>query len=149
MCTDFGRSLMIFSWWTRRSSIASPGRGAVRQSANRGVTDLVKEVAGSCEVSLNTSGGTALSGFFDKRFGWNTKLLMQPANHLQRQGAFAVQDFVHAIDLPDHRNQIFWRECHLLHAKFDRFNRIGQIKMEVPFFIGFEERNQYVQTLTL
>ena len=74
----------------------------------------------------------------DKYIGGNAKVLMQTADHIDRQAAFSVHDFRDACACSNQRFEIFSGQALLLHPELDRFNRVGRIHWIVPGFIGVD-----------
>lgn len=74
---------------------------------------------------------------------------MQPPDHGKRQGAPAVEDFVHAVALPDHRLEIFRRQAGLFHAALDDFHRVWQVDGKRLGIVRLNECDEYIQTVAI
>src|SRR6266403_2563932 len=68
----------------------------------------------------------------DKYIGGNAKVLMQTADHIDRQAAFSVHDFRDACACSNQRFEIFPGQAKLLHPELDGFDRVGRIHWIVP-----------------
>jgi hypothetical protein len=60
---------------------------------------------------------------------------MQAPNHRQRQRARVAEDFIHAVQITDHRHQVLRFQVRLFHAVSDRFNRVRRIYRSVFRFV--------------
>lgn len=71
----------------------------------------------------------------DQHFRRNPQLVVQSPNHADRELALAVQYLGDARTCAEDSLQIAPRQPLLLHAKLDRFDRIGRVNRTVLAFI--------------
>lgn len=91
-----------------------------------GITDLWVEFSG-------TSGA-------DEHFSRDAERLVQYPDHPEVQGSFAVENFGNAVLAGQDLGEIRLPQSLLLHAKSDRFDRIGQVDANVLCFITLNQQ---------
>lgn len=72
----------------------------------------------------------------------HVQTIVQAFDHPQAQGSLAVQDLRNSTTRTDIGFQILWSQPLLLHAKFDRRDRIVRSDWTVPVLIGFDQSDQ-------
>jgi hypothetical protein len=74
---------------------------------------------------------------------------VQAPDHWHRQWAAARQHFIDAVQAADHGFEIARRQPLLVHAEFDRLDRIGGIDRVVPRLVGLHQGGQHIQTIAV
>src|SRR3990172_11111973 len=74
---------------------------------------------------------------------------MQTADHVNRKAATTVQHLGHSGSTSQNVCQIFTRQTPLLHAEFDRLNRVRWIYWIMFVLVRIDKRRQYIKAITL
>jgi hypothetical protein len=74
---------------------------------------------------------------------------MQTPDHPHRQSSFSVQNLGDARTRANDLLQVPSGEPLLLHAEFDRLDRIGRVHRIVLSFIGIDERCKHIQSVAI
>ena len=93
------------------------------QKQAEGLTDAMRAAIVLCSTWLGLCRQWQFRRL-NQAFGRNAQLLVQFPAHVQRQWPLAVQDLINTIQPSDTWHQVLGRQPGLIHAEFDRFNRV-------------------------
>ena len=101
-------------------------------------TGIKSAAAGFGKAAFGLRGGFARAnaGGADEQFGRDLQMLVQAANHLQRQWAASAQDLVDAGPAADDSRERFCIRPPLLQAKLDRLDGVLRIDVKMSALIA-------------
>jgi len=110
-------------------------------------TGIKSAAAGFGKAAFGLRGGFARAnaGGADEQFGRDLQMLVQAANHLQRQRAASAQDLVDAGPAADDSRERFCIRPPLLQAKLDRLDGVLRINVKMSALIGLHQVDQNLQ----
>ena len=103
-----------------------------------------------CQAGTGGGGlGCSLPSDPDQRFGGNPESFMQPPDHIDRELAPAIEDFMHTIAAADKADEIARLQPVLLHVILYCLHGVRQIKPIMLALPCFHQRNQHVEPVSL